>query len=113
MEQISNKNIKMLLINETFIIDQSIHNDWFHRFTKDYIAVLKKSDLVQSVILSKIQGEYNPDGANYALQFKVKESVFSDFKNHIDLSKLRSEIDNEFKNKFGSFVTVLEIIEII
>ena len=105
----SNKD-KIYLVNETTIIDHSIHKEWLDCFTNELIPGIKNSGLVSDLIFSKIKDGHNPDGQTYALQLKVKESNFLSYKNHTDINKIRNKINTDFKNKFGSFETVLEIV---
>ncbi|HEB62726.1 MAG TPA: DUF4286 family protein [Bacteroidetes bacterium] len=100
---------KVLLINETFIVDHSVFDDWLSLFKDKYIRSLKNSSLVRDIVLSKIKGEHNPDGANYALQFKINESEFDKFQSNKDLNEVRKNLDDKFRNQYASFVTILEI----
>ena len=100
---------KVLLINETFIVDHSIFDEWISLFKTRYVEFLKESSPVRDVVLSKVQGEYNPDGENYALQFKINERDFTEFKNNDKFNEIRKLIDEKFKNRYASFVTVLEV----
>lgn len=109
MVKMSNKSQNSLLINETFIIDQSVHSEWIKWFVDLYITEIKNTDLVKDILLSKIQ-EDNPDGEAYALQFKIKTQDLDTYKNNEELIHLRSELNYKFKNKFGSFVTILDIV---
>lgn len=105
-----NKKDKAFLINETTIIDHSVHDEWFSCFTKELIPCIKDSGLVSNLIFSKIKAGHNPDGETYALQLKVKYSDFNSYKNHSQINEIRNKINQDFKNKFGSFETVLEIV---
>ncbi len=108
------KNIqqKQLLINETFIIDHSIHTEWIEYFKENFIAYLKKKPNIKDLVLSKIQGEYNPDGENYALQYRTGEKGKKAIENDEYLQSIRYKLSEKYKNQYASFVTILEIIEI-
>ncbi len=70
---------------------------------------LQELSSVNDVLLSKVRGDYNPDGENYALQFKINEMEYHKFKTDKKLLEIRKVIDEKFRNRFASFVTVLEI----
>ncbi len=106
----SNNKSKILLINETFIIDHKVHNEWLEWFRESYLSAIKMSNLTADIILSKI-GDYNPDGVTYAMQFKIRNKDMFEFQNEEKLIKLRNILNSKFSNKFASFVTVLEIVE--
>lgn len=110
MEKMSYNRDKTLLINETFIIDHGINEQWYQLVFKELIPEMKKSGLVQNVILSKIHGNFNPDGENYALQFKVNAHFYQEFKDHKIIKDIRYKMDTRFKNKFGSFKTELLVM---
>ena len=99
----------VFLINETFIIDHSIFDDWINEFRKRYIKALKESPFVRDVVFSRVKGDHNPDGENYALQFKINEKEFDEFQADKELLEIRKSIDDKFKNQYASFVTILEI----
>jgi hypothetical protein len=99
----------LLLINETFIIDHSIFEEWISFFRNSYVRFLKESPYVRDVVLSKVQGGYNPDGENYALQFKINEKDFPEFKNNEKFKEIRKIINEKFKNQYASFETILEV----
>ena len=105
----SNKNSQTLLVNETFIVDKSIHDEWLDWFINTYIKAIKKSGFIEDFILSKMEDD-NPDGSTYAFQFKIKKQDFPDFQNEKVLVNLRSNHNKKFINKHASFVTVLKII---
>lgn len=110
MEKMFYNTDKILLINETFIIDHGIHEHWYKLVHKELIPAMKESGLIQDVILSKIKGGFNPDGENYALQFKVSNNTYPSFKENEIVNNLRFKMNETFRNKFGSFVTELEIV---
>lgn len=112
MEIMSNNPRKILLINETFIIDHSVNDQWFDWFTNEFIPIVKDSGIVKDVILSKIQGDYNQDGENYAFQFKIKVDDYISYQNNSQLNSLQSKMRVDFRHKFGSFVTVLEVVAV-
>lgn len=99
----------VFLINETFIIDHSIFDDWINEFRERYIKSLKKSPLTRDVVFSRVKGKYNPDGENYALQFKINEKELDEFQADKELLEIRKSIDDKYKNQFASFITILEI----
>jgi len=100
---------KVLLINETFIVDHSVFDEWITFFKNNYMKNLQELSSVNDVLLSKVRGDYNPDGENYALQFKINEMEYHKFKTDKKLLEIRKVIDEKFRNRFASFVTVLEI----
>ncbi len=110
MEKMSYNTDKILLVNETFIIDHGIHEQWYELVYKELIPAMKKSGLINSVILSKIKGDFNPDGENYALQFRVETQIYQEFKDHRVINHVRYKMNENFKNKFGSFTTELEVM---
>lgn len=110
MEKMSYNTDKTLLINETFIIDHGIHEQWFELVHKELIPAMKTSGLISSVILSKIKADFNPDGENYALQFRVETPIYQNFKDDKVINNIRCKMNDHFKNKFGSFTTELEVM---
>jgi len=110
MEKTFNKSEKILLVNETIIIDHSVHNDWLDFFTNKLIPTIKESGLAKDVVFSKIKGDFNPDGITYALQVKIKQEELESYKTHTGISENRTQLNSNFKNKFGAFETVLEVI---
>jgi len=106
----NNKKSNIYLINETTIIDHSICDDWLNRIKQELIPEIQNSDLISDLVFSKVKDGYNPDGETYAMQVKVKESDYLLYKNHIEINKIRDKINLDFKNKFGSFETILEIV---
>ena len=105
-----NKDTKILLINETFIVNHDSHNEWLDWFKTRYFAAIKDSQHTEDLILSKIE-DNNPDGKTYALQFKINDIHFDAFQNEEKLIDLRTVLNKKFNDKFASFVTVLEIVE--
>jgi len=104
-----NKDSIWLLVNETFLVDDSIHDEWFEWFTTQYMEDIKKSTYTSDFVLSKIN-DNNPDGRTYAFQFKIKKSDFDKYNKEENLMAQRAILNEKFNDKFVSFVTALEII---
>ena len=104
-----NKNSTMLLVNETFVVDDSIHNEWLDWFTTQYIEGIKKSGYISDFVLSKLNDD-NPDGQTYAFQFKIKKDNIEMYNAEEKLIAQRNILNSKYNNKFASFVTILEIV---
>ena len=109
MEKMFNKKF---LVNETCIVDHSIHDEWLRYFKSIYIKDLLKSGLISDLIFSKIIAEYNPDGTSYALQFQADRQNLEQIQSDKTLAAIRKILDAKFKNRLASFITVLEIEQI-
>ena len=101
-----------LMLNETFIVDHSIHDEWLQDFKSIYIKELLKSGLIRDLIFSKIITEYNPDGISYAMQYRTNRQNLEQIQSNKTLTTTRKKIDTKFKNQQASFVTLLEIEKI-
>jgi hypothetical protein len=100
-----------LLINDTVRIAAS-HSDAWHSWMKQVVFPLAlKSGTIESYQLTKITGDEADDGISFACQYICLNSDrYSDFINNFD-PKIQQEQTNRFGGYFGSFRSVLEILE--
>jgi len=108
-KQFSDK--KLLLINETFIIDHSILDKWLEWMNTKMIPFLKNMDYISDIVFSMIHTEYNPDGVNFALQFQIDKNMVNDLQKNQHYIDLRNELMSNFKDMYASFTTTMTVIK--
>jgi hypothetical protein len=108
MEKLSNKNL--LLINETFIVDHSVTEQWSQWVLHNLINAVHETSLASNVMLSKIVHAHNPDGISYALQFIVERGNLEMIDKNKNLIRVRIQMFELFRNKIASFRTEMEVI---
>jgi uncharacterized protein YqcC (DUF446 family) len=108
MEKLSNKNL--LLINETFIVDHSVTEQWSQWVLQNLIKAVQETSLASNVMFSKIVHSHNPDGISYALQFIVEKENLEMINKNENLTRMRMQMFDLFRNKIASFKTEMEVI---
>jgi len=100
-----------LLINDTIRIAHSEADSWLNWMQQIVFPILKKSSLIESYRLTRIKEDEADDGVSFACQYICSDSItYSDFINNFD-PKIQQEQINRFSGKFGTFRSVLEILE--
>ena len=104
-------NIMKLLINDTISIHPQQAENWLNWIHAIVLPIVKKESGIESFRVTKIRGNDDENGISYALQFICPdETAYSDFIENLD-PKLQQEQLNRFSGNFGTFRSVLEIIE--
>ena len=100
-----------LLINDTISIHPDHAKSWLNWIHLVVMPLVKKQSVIESFRLTKIRGNEDENGITYALQFICPdEGSYADFINNFD-PKLQREQQNRFRGNFGSFRSILEIID--
>jgi len=100
-----------LLINDTVSITPDQSDQWLSWMKSTVIPLIKNDQSIESFRLTKIKGESDENGVTYACQFICSdEENYSGFINNFD-PKLQREQLNRFRGNFGSFRSILEVLE--
>jgi hypothetical protein len=99
-----------ILINETFIVDHSVKEEWLEWFSENIVTRLSALTEVADVIFSRVGHQFNPDGVSFALQFRVKKSDADIMNSNNDLQNLRRKMFEDFDGFLASFISELYII---
>ncbi len=106
------RNNATLLINETFVVGYKVEKVWCSWIENVYSRAIKDTGIANDIVFSKVLSNHNPDGNSYALQLKILEKDFGSYKNHVELTKVRSEMNRKFQNNIASFATILRVIPV-
>jgi hypothetical protein len=101
---------KYILVNETFIVDHSISNNWAEWVSQNLLIALS-DEKINNLLLSRILTDFNHDGESYALQYIVPESTFKAIPINSEIQQIRKKMFDIFKDKMASFQTQMEILE--
>jgi hypothetical protein len=100
-----------ILINDTTSIHPAQAQNWIQWMQNIVIPLVKNESCIESFRLTKIKGGEDENGITYALQFICKDVAdYQHFSQHFD-PKLQEEQKNRFQGHFGSFRSVLEVLE--
>jgi hypothetical protein len=100
-----------LLINDTISIHPDHSKEWLNWIQQVVMPLVKKEDGIESFRLTKIQGNEDENGITYALQFICPDELaYKEFVGNFD-PKLQREQLNRFRGNFGSFRSILEVLD--
>lgn len=100
-----------LLINDTISISNEYSKTWLNWMETIAIPLIKKESTIESFRLTRIKGGEDENGITFALQFIFKnEETYHQFVEGFD-PKWQQEQQNRFRGQFGSFRSVLEVLE--
>ena len=105
-----NKDQNQIIINDTIRISHAEAQNWLKWMKNIVIPGLKKREEIQGVRITKIMDDKGADGITFACQYICPDShTYSEFIDNFDL-KIQQEQNNRFRNHFGTFRTVMEIL---
>ena len=102
---------KKLLINDTVRVAENQAQNWVSWMKGTVFPLALKSGYVESYRLTQIVGDGGEDGISFACQYICRDNDrYSNFINNFD-PKIQQEQMNRFGGSFGSFRSILEILE--
>ena len=100
----------MIIYNETFNIDDTIHQEW-REWVQQYIPQVLATGLFSKLIFSKVLITEEMGGTTYSLQYYTRsEAALKAFQRHIS-DQLQSEALKRFGDKMLAFRTELIFID--
>lgn len=100
----------MILINTTFVIDQSLINLFNNWVSQQYLAKANESGLFTDHILSRILTETEPGTIAYALQLRSSDPKQAAEWHDGKGAELRNIQAKQWGEKFLFFSTFMEIV---
>lgn len=99
------------LINDTISITPQHHESWLRWMRTIVMPMIKNEPALESFRLTRIKGGGDENGITYACQFICPNAqAYSDFIDNFD-PKLQREQENRFSGNFGSFRSILEVLD--
>ena len=90
----------MILYNTTYIVEETVHDDWFLWLKEEHINDYLKSKCFEGARLGKITSHIEKGAVTYSLQLFVKDELTLDqFKNNF-----LSDIQQKSIQKYGTNV---------
>ena len=100
----------MMIYNETFNIDDTIHQEW-REWVQEYIPEVLGTGLFSKLVFSKVLITEEMGGTTYSLQYYTRsEAALKAYQKHI-YNQLQSEAVKRFGDKMLAFRTELELID--
>lgn len=95
-----------IVFNTTFIVDETIEEEWISFIQKHYILYLRQNKLTQDILFTKVSID-QPEGKTYSLQliFGSPEAL-----NHfvqVHLPVVQEKINGKYKNYYLCFSSTL------
>lgn len=99
----------MILYNVTINIDNSVHDEWLKWMIEKHIPDVLDTGLFVENKICKIHAE-SEGGVSYSIQYFAKS--WDDYHKYEKefAPKLQQEHTAKYKDKFGAFRTILEVI---
>lgn len=100
----------MKIYNITFIVEDSVQEDWLKWVKETHIKMVLDTCCFSSARFSKICSHNEPNAKNFSIQFFTeKENGISEYLNNY-APKIKHEIITTFKNKVLFFETEMDYL---
>lgn len=100
----------MILYNTTFVVEDSVHEEWYTWFKETHIQDYLNSQCFLGARLGKITSHVEPGMKTYSLQLFVSDDLTLDqFKNNF-LAEIQQKSLQKFATKVLSFSSEMEHI---
>ncbi|AFL97964.1 hypothetical protein Ornrh_1814 [Ornithobacterium rhinotracheale DSM 15997] len=104
---ISFLHLNMKIYNITFIVENSVENDFLDWLKNEHIQKLQETNCFGKARLTKICAQQDPNSKNYSLQLEEKDNLLATYLKDF-APKLKHEIMIKFANRVLFFETELE-----
>jgi len=101
----------MVLYNVTIVLEPSIKADWLQWMRATHIPAVMATGCFKEYKMSQVIDDRNPDQTTFAIQYLCEShEVLNNYqKEHAPA--LQADHTNRYSGKFGSFRTLLDVIE--
>ena len=101
----------MYIYNITTNVDKSIHDHWLEWMKETHIPDILATGNFYKALMTEVMTEEELGGITYSVQFSCinKENLENYFEESDQ--KMQGKMQKLFKNKFGTFTTVLKVVK--
>lgn len=101
----------MFIYNITINVDESIHGEWLNWMKETHIPDILATGKFQKALLTEVMVKEELGGITYSVQFtcETKEKLENFLAK--DEQKIQGKMWESFRNKFGTFTTLMKIIK--
>ncbi|RYE37141.1 MAG: DUF4286 family protein [Sphingobacteriaceae bacterium] len=100
----------MFLYNITFLIDESIEQQWLDEVKNNYIQTVMDTDFFQSYQLLQVMDSPN-EGLTYCLQFRTNEISSLQSYQNLYSAQIESNHYQIFENQLIAFTSSMKLID--
>ncbi len=101
----------MIVLNTTFHIDESLHEEFIEYMLQKFIPMSTKSGILSSARLSRIFGSNEDEGLSFAMEFEVADVEQLELWNREESSEVYNSLMEKFNEKIVGFSTVMQTID--
>ncbi len=100
----------MFIYNITFLVDESIAQEWLNEVKINYIETVLETGFFQSYQLLQVTDSPN-EGLTYCLQFRTEEISSLQSYQNLYAPQIESEHQQLFANQMVTFVSTMKLID--
>jgi len=98
----------MIVYNETYIVDENLHELWLNWMKGNYISQLMASNLFSSFNILTVLNSPN-EGVTYCIQY-LTDNIANYHLVQPQLQDLQADLFKHFENKFVQFNTLMQSV---
>ena len=101
----------MYIYNITTNVDKFIHDHWLEWMKETHIPDILATGNFYKALMTEVMTEEELGGITYSVQFSCNNK--ENLENYFEESdqKMQGKMQKLFKNKFGTFTTVLKVVK--
>lgn len=100
----------MFIYNITFLVDESIAQEWLNEAKINYIETVLETGFFQSYQLLQVTDSPN-EGLTYCLQFRTEEISSLQSYQNLYAPQIESEHQQLFANQIVTFISTMKLID--